>query len=386
LIFISELKAPEIKLWGFFVEFIQLFDYSSSDNGFRKFAGLQIYKSQEINMKNSISPIKLIAQFFRYALIPIGLFINVESHATPFSPSMEIINIPRAPDNPGWTCPFAKPNGAYDWYNFSTHAPIAPAQPYYDYILRWDNGRPEGSGWYGVPTRDIDHYGMGNKAVLQALYLAMLNRKTPSGAVVSPFGGGLYPYLESALKSPVKMGDLIGYVRKNTGITDGSEGTPAQLAKGLQASIGFYLSCNNNSLGISSNQIYQSSSWMPYMDIAHFTGLLYDGTVMILQTNKLTLDQDIGGWVRASKHETYIVKSVRKSNIGGANNLITYTLYNVADGKTKIVTMRNGKMRYLLSSGNLSKNRNMTLVDDTNTAYLEVIIGYAGIDPLINRY
>jgi hypothetical protein len=122
------------------------------------------------------------------------------------------------------------------------------------------------------------------------------------------------------------------------------------------------------------------------MDVSHFTGLLYDGTVMILQTNKLTRDNNIGGWVRASKQETYIIKSVRKSNVFRDNGLITYTLHNVVDGKTKVVEMRNGKMRYLLSSGNLSKTRNMTLIDDKNSNYLEVIMGYAGIDPLVNRY
>lgn len=336
-------------------------------------------------MKNNIfNPMRFITHLARHAWILLALCINLDARALSYP--MELINIPYIPPQSGWKCPFPQPNGAYDWYNFSTHAPIAAAQPYYNYTLRFDNGRPEGSGRYEVPTRDIDHYGMGNKAVLQALYVAVLNRKTPSGAIVSPLGSGLYPYLEPALKSPLKMGDLIYYVRNKTGITDGSEGTPEQLAKGLSASLGFYLSCNNNYLGKSSDQVYQSSNWMPHMDVPHFTSLLYDGTVMILQTNKLTHDENIGGWVRAAKQETYIIKNVRKSNVFRDNGLITYTLYNVADGKTKVVEMRNGKMRYLLSSGNLSRTRNMTLVDDKNPDYLEVIMGYAGIDPLVNRY
>lgn len=330
--------------------------------------------------RNTINPSKLISKF----LAIVGFCISAQSQALSFP--VEMINIPYIPPQTGWKCPFPKPDGAYDAYNFSTHYPIAPAQPYYNYTLRWDNGRPEGSGWYGVPTRDIDHYGMGNKAVLQALYVAVLNRKTPSGAAVSPLAAGLYPYMESALKSPLKMSDLIYYVTKKTGISDGSDGTPEQLAQGLNASLGFYLSCNNNYLGPQSDQVYYSSNWMPHMDVAHFTSLLYDGTVMILQTNKLTHDSRIGGWVRAAKQETYLIKSVRKSNVVGENNLITYTLYNVADGKTKIVEMKNGKMRYLLSSGNLSKVRNMTLIDDNDPDYLEVIMGYAGIDPLVNRY
>lgn len=323
--------------------------------------------------------LKFFRNLLSKSLGALGLLVSFDLHA--LSNPVELLPIPFIPEDQGWVCPFPKPNGAHDWENFSPFGPLPLRQAFSIYDFRWDNERPEGPGWYGVPTRDIDHYGMGNKAVLQSLYVASLNSGYAAGGAA-----GLYPKLDPALRNSVKMGDLIAAVRKNTGILDGGYGTPEQLANGINKSISFFLYCANNYLGPQSKQIYYSSNWMPSMDINAFNELLINGTVMILQTNKLTMDNNLGGWVRSNTQETYLIKTIKKSNLFRDYGLKTYTLYNVENGQTKVVQMRNGKMRYRLSSGNLSKIRNMTLVDDDNPDYLEVIIGYAGIDPLVNRY
>jgi len=291
-----------------------------------------------------------------------------------------------------WRCSFPKPNGAYDWANFSPYAPMSVSQPYYDFNLHWDNGIPKNSGFVrmevptfqriGSPDAYYDTGGLGNKAVLQAIYAAALNRGNPSRSTVSN-SGGLDPYLSAAEYSDDKMVQLIGYVQANTGITDGGYGSIDQLVSGLDRSINYFLACANNYLGMPSTQIYYSNDFLPNIDLDSFNGLIKNGSVMIVQTNKLIWNATKRAW-HYGDSGMYIIKGLHVDNSGSTGT--TYTLYDVATGTTKVVTPGNLYTKIIWSSGAVSGGRTITYLDDTNPNYAEAITGFAGVDPLVNRY
>ena len=308
-------------------------------------------------------------------------------------------DLPIVPISNEWTCPFAQPNGAYDWAHFSPFSPaLINLQRKTTGNFRWDNGRTWASGIrIEVPTMArisgnngfYDTGGMGNRAVIQAIYAAFLNRHTPlSGMSIDPRGSLLVNDLIPAMYSDDIMTSVINQVRSATGIDDGGYGSVEQLAAGLQAGSGYYLSCAPGGLfGAGSSQIYTSIDFMPNINVSGFTDLLLDGTVMILQTNKLVWNSSRNAW-GYGEDGLYLVKSVTRQAVlstSGTSYTHSYTLYDVATGSTKTVKAGNASIRNIWSTGSISGSHTVAFLDDGND-YMETIIGFAGMDPLVNRY
>jgi len=309
-------------------------------------------------------------------------------------------DLPIVPISNEWTCPFTQPNGADDWRNFTPFYSMSPSiQKTVTANFRWDNGRTRASGVrIEVPTMArvsgnggfYDTSGMGNRAVIQAIYAVFLNRQTAlSGMSIDPRGALLVNDLVPAMYSDAVMISVINQIRSATGINDGSNGTIEQLAAGLQAGSGYYLSCApGGRFGTGSAQIFTSTAFMGDINVSDFTNLLLNGTVMILQTNKLVWNSSRKAW-GYGEDGFYLVKSItRQTNFStsGIYYTYTYTLYDVATGATKVVTPENTAIRNIWSNGKISGSHTVAILDDGNPDYAETILGFAGIDPLVNHY
>ncbi|HEX2583910.1 MAG TPA: hypothetical protein VHL14_02170 [Steroidobacteraceae bacterium] len=310
------------------------------------------------------------------------------------------MDLPIVPISNQWTCPFPQPNGADDWADFSPFSPTVLTLPgkITTHDFRWDNGRTWASGVrIEVPTMArisgnngfYDTGGMGNRAVIQAIYAVFLNRHTPlSGMSIDPRGSLLVNDIVPAMYSDTIMTSVINQVRKATGISDGGDGSIEQLAAGLQAGSGYYLSCAPGGLfGAGSSQIYTSISFMPNIDISGFSDLLLDGTIMILQTNKLVWNSSRKAW-GYGEDGLYLVKSISRQSsftLFGLSYSDTYTLYDVANGTTKVVTPGSRSIKNIWSTGSVSAPHTVTILDD-GSDYAEVVLGFAGMDPLVNHY
>jgi len=206
---------------------------------------------------------------------------------------------------------------------------------------------------------------------------------------VDPYGLLLVNDVVPAMYSDTIMTSVINQVRKATGITNGGDGTVEQLAAGLQAGSGYTLFCApGGRFGVGSAQIYTSINFMQNIDIAAFTNLILDGTVMILQTNKLVWNSSRKAW-EYGEDGLYLVKGVsRQSRLSHFTliNTYTYTLYDVATGTTKVVTAGNASIKNIWSTGGISASHTVAILDDGNPDYAETILGFAGMDPFVNRY
>lgn len=301
------------------------------------------------------------------------------------------VDLPIVPISNEWTCPFAQPDGADDWYDFSPFTSLSISMTT---NFRWNNGyakstglrievptmaRPSGNGGY------YDTGGPGNKAVIQAMYAVLLNRHTPmSGMSVDP-RGPLVNVLVPAANNEDSMRTVINTVRNATGIDDGGNGSIDQLAAGLQAGVDYYLSCApGGRFGSSSSQIFTSTGFMGNIDVGGFTDLLFNGTVMILQTNKLVWNASRNAW-GYGEDGFYLVKGMTQQ-FSTSGVYYSYTLYDVATGATKSVVPHNPSIRNVWSTGKVSGSHRVMALGDGNSDYTEVILGFAGMDPLVNHY
>jgi hypothetical protein len=106
---------------------------------------------------------------------------------------------------------------------------------------------------------------------------------------------------------------------------------------------------------------------------------------MILQTNKLTWNTSRHAW-SYGEDGLYLVKGVTRNFDILSKYSFTYTLYDVATGVTKVVTPENTSIRNIWSNGKISSSHTVAVLDDGDSDYAEVILGFVGMDPLVNRY
>jgi hypothetical protein len=338
------------------------------------------------------------AQFVCAGIMLLGL--SASSQATSWV--LKVLDSSVVPISNEWTCPFPQPNGADDWQDFSPFSSVF--RSVHNNItadFRWDNGYPRSTNLrIEVPTMArvsgnggfYDTAGMGNRAVVQAIYAVYLNRITAlSGMSIDPRGSLLINDLLPAMYKETAMISVINQIETATGITDGGSGSAAQLAAGLQAGSGYYLSCAPGGLyGVGSSQIYISTGFMGNIDVSGFTSLLLDGTVMIVQTNKLVWNAAKKAW-GYGEDGLYLVKSITATrqfsrNPSGSYYTYTYVLYDVATGATKVVTPQNVSIRNIWTTGVISNPHTVAVLDDGSPDYAEAIISFAGMDPLVNRY
>jgi hypothetical protein len=241
-----------------------------------------------------------------------------------------------------------------------------------------------------MATASLGGYGVGNVAVVQALYAVYLNRHTPYSdagyLLLVAAGDPLYEDMELAMYSDYYMEKVVHRIAHATGIeNDNLSGSIDQLAAGLQVGSNFFLPCSSgNFLAGRSSQIYTSTGFMGNIDVSGFTNLLLDGTVMIVQTNKLVWNSSRHAW-NYGDDGIYLVKSVNRF-ITISGTTYNYALYDVATGATKVVSPQNGAIRNIWSTGSISGLHTVAILDDGDPDYTEVITGFAGLDPLVNYF
>ena len=153
------------------------------------------------------------------------------------------------------------------------------------------------------------------------------------------------------------------------------------MLQGLNYSSGFYLRCKAKVgawyLG-SDSELYQNASFMPNIDEWSLWTRIDDGTAFILLTNTLT-------WVASRNAYTYGDQNLYVVKGFKAKGSTVLVLFNVATGAKRNVTLNKPSIRNIWSTGGVSRRRTVTSLDEAGDT-VEVIIGYVGMDALVNHW
>jgi hypothetical protein len=221
-----------------------------------------------------------------------------------------------------------------------------------------------------------DDYGLGVRAVATALSALSYNVRNQD---ISTYGwlGAIGDMTANEVMARVQRDSGIVITRSDPqGI-----GELDQMIQAMKWSGAFYLRCKArvgaSYLGYDS-EFYQNTSFMPDVDLWSFWNRINDGTVFILQTNTLT-------WVASKNAYTYgddnlyVVKGFK------AKGSTVLVLFNVATGAIRNVTLNKPSIRNIWSTGKVSSRHTVTSFDDPGDT-VEVIVGYAGMDALVNHF